>query len=61
MASFFEYLNLAYILLTGVTILVHAIAPLTTQWTGDDKLARLLVKFQARLTSRALLPKKGDE
>ena len=61
MASFFEYLNLAYILLTGVTILVHAIAPLTTKWTGDDKLARFLVKFQAQFNSRALLPKKGDE
>lgn len=58
--SFFDYLNVAYCLLTGLTIVVHAVAPLTTKWTGDDKLARFLVKFQAQFNSRALLPEKED-
>jgi hypothetical protein len=58
--SVFDYFNIAYSVLTGVTILVHAIAPLTTRWTGDDKLARFLVKLQSQFNSRALLPRDGE-
>jgi hypothetical protein len=57
----FDYFDLAYKLLTGLTILLHVIAPLTTKWTGDDRLAQFLLKLQSQFNSRALLPEPPQD
>lgn len=57
---FFNYLSLAYNILTGVVILLHVLAPLT-KWKGDDRLGQFLSRLQGTFNRAALNPAGGTD